>query len=117
MIKKLSANKRKYFFVLIIVLIAEVYLFNFRYWCTLIPDEQSIPISDISTDENASVDGNRFKLLSTENVRFLFQYSGEWTQNKGGTCGKSPDFVGGGERTGRRRCAFVSRAQSLRFGL
>ena len=77
MLNKLSSQKRKYCLVIIIVLIAEVYLFNFRYWCTLIPDEQSIPISDISTDENASVDGNRFKLLSTENVRVFFQYSGE----------------------------------------
>ena len=77
MLNKFPASAKKYLFILILALIAEVYLFNFRYWRTLITEEQSIPLSEITTNENLSFEENRFRLLSADSVKCLFPYSGE----------------------------------------
>lgn len=73
----LSSQAKKYLFLVILALVAEIYLFNFRYWCTLIPEEHPVPLSEITTDESISIEENQFKLSSTNYFKFLFPYSGE----------------------------------------
>ena len=77
MLKKLPVNIKKIVFLILLSLLAEIYVFNFRYWFTLNSDEQSVPFSVISTNDKISVEDERFKLLSTDSADFIIPYSGE----------------------------------------
>ncbi|MCR5210466.1 MAG: hypothetical protein K6C99_09680 [Lachnospiraceae bacterium] len=76
MLKQIPPYVKKYLFIIILSLLTEIYILNFRYWCTLSSEKQTIAVSDITTNENIIPEKGKLRILSTDTAVFLFSHSG-----------------------------------------
>lgn len=77
MLKHIPSHTKKYLFIIILSLLTEIYIFNFRYWCTLNSEKHTIALSEITSNENIIFENGKLRILSTDTAAFLFPYSGE----------------------------------------